>query len=157
MNRIEARVAAVNAAGIMANDIQPKLVKVMRQFIGKKVVTQQGELIAQAKKAIAEVLGDGRGVHLDSYKTYRLCWVVKTCVSSDSQDGSYQHANYHECYITVGSIENYVLVSVNDEFVPYATDYTVKEIVDARKAYEDAKNIADDLRSKLHPFGEYDR
>jgi hypothetical protein len=157
MNRIEARVCAVNAAGMLANEWHPKLVEVMRQFVGKKVVTQQNELTAQVKKAIAPVLGDGRGIHLSSYKDYSLTWIVKTCVSSDGNTDDYQIANYHEISMCVGRISDHVLTEVCEMKGQHKTDYTVEEIVNAREAYRQAKEVADELYGKLYPFGEYDR
>ena len=56
----------------------------------------------------------------------------------------------------MGSLDNNVLRGLDSPFVG-RSDYTVKEVEEARRKHKAAKKEADRLHSALFPFGEGDR
>ena len=149
---LQTRVIAVNRANAYANEIRPRLVEVFSQYVGQKVVTKNNEILAKIKKQIDQ-LGLANSVKLSVYRSvseYSLSYVVKSCEWYDGR------AFYHEAYVYIGNLRDGVLQDIA-EVEPKQTDYSAEAIEAAREAYGKAKDIADELRSNLAPFGEYDR
>src|SRR5277367_5628074 len=99
MNRLECEVSATNEANAYANQLHPKLVEIFRPFVGLPILKADGTLLAKVAKLLPEFPSLPK---LHTYKhitTYRLSWVVKTCVVGEK--GDYGAAHYHESNVYV--------------------------------------------------------
>jgi hypothetical protein len=149
---LEARVRGVNAANQYANDLHSRLVAVFRPFVGQKILTAPGDLLARIKRLV-DALDLPSTPRLHVYRDrsdYCLRYVVKSCES----DGKCGH--YYEASVSVGELDHGRLTSLIDA-PQYRTDYVAAEVVAARETYKEAKRVADEARSALYPFGESDR
>ena len=69
-DRLAAKVRAVNRAHQIAREIYPRLLEAMRPFIGSKVYTVNGALLAKVEKALPDLPhenGPGGGVMVYRY------------------------------------------------------------------------------------------
>ena len=147
---LKAKVEAVNLANQYANELCPKLVEVCKPFVGKKVVTQTGELVAKLWKDIDE-MGLPHTSRISVYRTssnYSLTFVVKTCFSDNGV------CEYHESPVYVGNIDKGILTLVRDDSPNYRTDYNAEQVELRRKEYRIARDAAGEALSQLYPFGE---
>ncbi len=155
--RLETRVRGVNRANAYANEIAPKLRDLFAPYVGQKVFKADGTLLAKIQKQVdALQLTDGMRNGGNGYvyrlsSNYSVVFVVKT-YESDGEN----HGYYHETSIYVAHVRDGVAYELYD-WTTAKTDYNAAYIAVARERYEAAKKAADDARSELHPFGEYDR
>jgi hypothetical protein len=153
--RLEARVAAANLANNYAAELYPKLAEALAPFVGLKVETVDGALLAKVKARLPEMPSTPQlRVYRRAGSHYSLAWTVNTCTSSKGQGCDY--ANYEEVTVYVGELSGGILTKLSPAFKPSAP-YTVESVLSAREAYRVAKAAADKAHSALHPFGEYDR
>jgi hypothetical protein len=155
--RLEARVKARNRCHAIANELYPQLAEFFRPYVGQKIERADGPLMAKISAKLEEAipklfdpLPQGAQVWR-SPSDYSLVWTVKVC------EGYGPHSCcYEDCSVYVGNMRGGVLESL---YPPEARreDFTADEIEQARQAYEAAHKHAEDLESKLFPFGESDR
>ena len=153
-DRLAAKVAAVNAANAYAKELYPQLAEVMRAFVGKKIIKQDGGLTAAVLAALPKLPCNGRiNVYCQSYRTYSLSWVVKTNETICEDRG----VEYHETSVNIGRVSDHILTEIvsGEHIDNLRTDYTVAEIEGKQKTYHELKNKADEARGELYPFGEY--
>ena len=149
---LKARVKARNRANQHAVALYQALLKVFKPLVGKQVMTVQSTLLAKYQKLLPKLPNEPRlSVHRHS-SGYSLAWLVKA--SEMIEDGCC--CVYEEAVVYVGSLDNNVLRGLNSPFVG-RSDYTVKEVEEARRKHKEAKKVADSLQSALFPFGESDR
>jgi len=156
MNALEARVRAINKAHAIANELHPILTAVFSQHLGCKILKVDGSLLAAIQKQVESVLApyEKRARIHRGRSNYTLNYTVNTC-ESDSQG----HAKYYDIGVYIGEFENAgaVLTKLMPHDKPLKTDYTVEDVLEARRQYKEAKELADHLQSALWPFGENDR
>ena len=153
MKALEAKVGAVNRANDAANRWGPVLRESVRPFVGAQVVKKAGGLLDKVKKALPTLPNDAWLQVYRHVSDYSLAWTFKSCVMIGETHGCL----YHEVTVYVGKLSHGVLTELESSEFKGRTDYTVDEVLQKRAAYESAKKAADDARSNLHPFGEYDR
>jgi hypothetical protein len=155
-NALEAHVAAVNYGNAYAMKLYEDLIAIFKPLVGCKILKADGGLLKSVSKQLPQMPNShGLQVWRPIYGT-QLAWSVKTCESYPSSHHGTNIAMYYETGVNIGQIEGDVLKSLYEPRTS-RTDYTVKEVESLRAAYHKAKQVADDARSALSPFGEYDR
>jgi hypothetical protein len=150
--RLAARVRAINKANAYAIELYGQLAAVFAPLVGKEIQKNGGDLLAKVAK-LMPVLPNRHDLMVYYHRSnFSLGWTVKTC---EMIEGTHT-CTYHETTVYIGELDGHTLTKLCDPFTA-RTDYSEAEVRANRKAYEDAKKIADDLHSKLYPFGEYDR
>ena len=152
VEHLAARVRGVNNANRYAVEVvYPQLVAVFTPLVGQKIEKVDGSLLAKYESLLPK-FEDGNVLHVYRHRSnYSLAWVVKTCESVPPHG-----CTYHETVVYIGEMSNGVLTKICDP-LKAKCNYTVEEVVEARKVHEAAKKKASDALSALHPFGEYDR
>ena len=151
--KLAARVAAVNRANGAAHQLYADLVKIFEPLVGVKLEKVDGTLRKEFAKLLPE-FPYSHALHVYRHTSnYSLAWVVKTC--EQTNPSGVGHAYYHETVVYIGDMSNGVLTKISPNG-GWKVDYTVAEVKAARERYEQANRAADDARSALHPFGEYD-
>jgi len=154
-DRLAAKVRAVNRAHQIAREIYPRLLEAMRPFIGSKVYTVNGALLAKVEKALPDLPhenGPGGGVMVYRYtSTYSLVWIVKV-----HQTDSQGIAHYAEASVYVGETDGGALLKRECQATDYRTDYTETEIRAKQAALIDAQKALREAQSALFPFEERD-
>lgn len=149
--KLAARVTAKNRANKLAMDIHDKLAPIFAQYVGKKVETSTGSLVAKLNKevdaAIAEIKKENCKI-FRSQSRYSICYVVQTWENVGS-------CYYAETYIYLGETSNGILSKIlaKNEL---KTDYSVDQILKAREEIRKARTILQNAESNLCGFGEYD-
>lgn len=150
--RLAARVDATNRANTVAKELYTKFRAALEPFLGKQVLKVDGSLLQKVERAVGP-LPSGNDLMVYHHRTgYSLAWVVKT----SEPDGPHSVV-YHEVVVYVGGLQGTTLEKFGNPPDYLRTDYTVAEIVAARKAVEVAKAELDKAREDLASFGEYDR
>lgn len=148
---LEARVRGVNRAHQYAMELYPRLAVVFQPFVGQKVETNSGPLMAKVQKLVDALNLPCTGplhVYRDQ-SDYCMRYVVKTC---ECENG---HGYYYNASVTVGELDRGVLTALCPA-PQYRTDYSADEVAAARQRYKNAKRAADEAHSALYPFGESD-
>lgn len=162
MNRLKARVVAMNRCHKAMNELYPLLAVIFAPLVGQKILKADGSLLAKYAAHVKPIMdkfntGNELSVWHASDNRYSLLWNVKVCENMPD-DGT---CVYEESSLYVGSTNNGMCDSQSlKELHPadvHRTDYTVKEILELRADYETKKEATEDARSALHPFGERDR
>lgn len=144
-NYLAAKVACVNQTNDYANKLYSILVDAIRPFVGKKVVKQTGELTEALKKAIPELPSNTKlHVYCSTYRTYSLSWEVKSSYVTGEWG-----CDYYSASVSVGRIDNHVLVGIVPTCPEYRTDITVEEIQQKREKYEQLKKEADAAKNEI--------
>ena len=147
--RLALKVQAVNAANAYANGLAPCLAEIFAPLVGQKVTKADGTLLAKVAKLLPK-LPNTVALSVHRYESdYSLAFKVKACAWTEGANC------YHETMVYVVDLRNGVLTGMCKQYM-HRTDYTADEVRAKRAAYEAAKKAADDARSDLHPFGEYD-
>ena len=152
IEKIEARVDAVNRGNREANCWFSKLTDAFLPMVGKKVKLASGGLSKKAHDIIQKLdlpCIPQINIHVNP-SDYTLSFAVKACESRNGR------AYYHDVLIYVGELKDGVLVNLKDEAPNFKTDYKTEEVIAARKAYREAQEAERKARSALFPFGEYD-
>lgn len=156
--RLEIKVAAVNLAHKTANEIYQPLVDYFRQFVGQKVVKDDGSLTKKVASGLPE-LPKGDGIHL-IYKdssSYSIRFSVRTCKSGYPDHTGYSTCcSCHEAGVTIGNLAGTILKDINETSPQYKCDYTVEDIQAKRERYKELAEQANQAKYALSPFGEYD-
>lgn len=149
--RLAARIKARNKASKLANELYLQLKPIFVPFVGKKILTATGSLIAKVKLLIPD-LTDTPSVRICPSGRNSLSWTVY--VSETDHRGNI----YEEVNVYIGQLKDGILTKLNQhETLQYRTDYTEEEITSKRKDCAILKKAFEDAQSDLFPFGEYDR
>lgn len=149
LERLTAKVAAVNKANVYAAKLYPELVKIFEPLVGEKILKVDGTLLSKYAALLPEFPCNP---HLHVYRNssdYSLAWTVKSCEMMPPHS-----CMYHEVVVYVGEIRGQHLVKMMDHPFNGRTDFTVEEILGKREAYISAKKVMEELRSELYPFGD---
>lgn len=148
--QLQAKIEARNIVNAEHNRLLPLMRAAFAPLVGKKVLKVDGTLLGTLK----DVVPACSPVILNSYKlgsNYSLAFVVRACVSDTGNVCAYDEAT-----IYVGNLNGQNLESlIEPQYLP--TGYTEQQILDARKAVKEAKEVLSRAESKLASFGEYDR
>lgn len=155
-DRLRARVEARNLAGAEVNRIRPLLREFFAAYVGKKVLKADGSLLKSIEDALKSSgifrETDRRlQVYRSTSNNYSLSWVSRACVNIDGE------VAYEESWVYIADLDGTEIRCLSNDHGDERTDFTVEEVKRLRADYEAKKKIADDAKSALHPFGEYDR
>jgi hypothetical protein len=150
VEKLTAKVAAVNRANEYAARLYAALSANFAPLVGQKILKVDGTLLAKHERLVLPCSPD---LHVYRHSSdYSLAWTVKTCEYMPPHS-----CMYHEVTVYVGDLRGATLEKMTVHPFTGRTDYSVEEITGKRLAAESAKRIADELRSDLYPFGEEDR
>lgn len=153
--RLATKIKARNLAGEIANKLHPQFLAVFQQFAGKKVCKADGTLT----KKVSDMLPPLEGLTQESVhywcnnSRYSVSFTIKTC-QLDGQG----HCEYESVSVYVCDLEDGYVKAEGRwyEAANFRTDYTLAEVLKLREDYKTKQKIADEAKSKLYPFGEYD-
>jgi len=151
MDRLEAKIKAVNAANKVAVDLSKTLLEIFTPLVGEQVLkTTAPVLLKKIEKLVPEFINGYKldGCTVNIYKDvneYHLCWVVKTCCNYEGI------AEYHQEYVIVGDIKKCVLTSVHrlKESVP---EFTADFVREQFKQIESLKDQLREVEFTIYPF-----
>jgi hypothetical protein len=138
------------ATNTLAADVMPKA----SAFYGQKIVKADGDLTAAFAKAVPIHSDSVRGSRLISYwinATSASLWLnVKGCAPLETS------CIYHEETVYLGNIRGGILgeSEATKGRQPARTDWTVAEVLSARKRYAEAAEAVSEARRACGPFGE---
>ena len=148
--KLEAHVKAVNRVHKYTKELFATLRPIFEQLVGQKITKADGSLLAKVEKLLPKLGTDDVMVWRSTSSNYSLVYYAKTCVSCDG------HGIYYEDSVYIGEMSDGVLIKLYDNY-DVRDDFTADEIEQKREAYFKARELADDAKSALHPFGEYTR
>lgn len=151
-SKLEARVIGENYVNEQANKLFYILNEYFTPLVGCKVVKADGSLLKKIQDDMPEIDFPKCTVYKNS-SNYVLSWSVKVCVNYEGR------AYYSEATVYIGDLVGTKLSMLypSEQQASRKTDYTVEEIEAAREEYKQLEKQLNDARSKLFPFGEYDR
>ena len=151
MNRIDAKVKAVNRANDYANKLHPVLAAIFEPLVGKSILKAGGGILAKYEKLLPKFPSDNQMIVYRDIARYSLAWTVKVWESSGEWG-----TQYHETTVYVGNLEGAILSLISPS-AAHRTDYSAEKIGELRLVYREAQKVADEARNALWPFGEFDR
>jgi hypothetical protein len=151
-------VKGVNKANAYANELFPRLKEAFAPFVGKPIKTKAGAATAKVSAMVEKLnLPNNNGLqvykHLTDYYAY---FYVKTCVTYEGIDGGYG-CFYYEVGVPIGPVDHGILTALESRPFSCKADYKASDIEAARVKFKEAEKLADEAKSALHPFGEFDR
>lgn len=166
MNKLEASVFATNEAHKEARKLYELLVPIFRPLVGTKILKADNSFTQKVEKLIPKFpYGSALRITLHNYRTYSLAWDVKC--SAEYQEEYYDRYDdkmtvrevtlYRDCTVYIGKMESGVLKEICPPSEYHRTDYTVEEVLAARKKFKEAEEVYNAAKSALGLFGEYDR
>jgi hypothetical protein len=150
-NKLAARVRAVNRANAECMKLYDLLSPFFGPLVNSKILKADSQFLAKYEK-IMPSFPNAPGITIyRRMSNYSLVWGVSVC----EQEGD-GHCLYHEVMCYVGELRGDTLTVITPR-VTLRTDYTAEEITSLRQAYRAAQTQADNAKSNLGPFGEWDR
>ena len=147
---LAARVAAVNRANSIVNEIAPLYRGAITPFLGQKVIKADGTYLEKVKKAFPVV---SPSADAQIYSTHLGCFVVKT-----SENYSDHSCVYSEPYFYAFTVNREgVAEALQWKFEPFRTDYTVTGVTISRTHAEELEEMARKAKAECDPFGMFDR
>ena len=153
---LEAKVGARNQVNRDALSFYPAAIDALRPFLGRKVLNQ-GHV--KSAKLVADLPKFSNTPVLSVYysaNSYGITLEVKVCVSYEDRFGQQGSACYAEQSIFLGEIDHHILTKFSPPVTGLRTDYTVEEIVQARKELKAARDAMHHAEHKVCHFGEHD-
>lgn len=147
---LAARVAAVNRANSIVNEIAPLYRGAITPFLGQKVIKANGEYLEKVKKAFP-VLPPSADAQI--YSPHLGCFVVKVSENYSDHSCVYAEPYFYAFYVNQQGIAE----AARSEFVPLRTDYTVTGVTIARTHAEELEEMARKAKAECEPFGMFDR
>ena len=149
---LDAKVQAQNTAAFIANELYPVFRGIFEPMVGQKVLKADGSLLAKVEAQLPKIQNiQGVQVYRQSTQQnlyWSLCWAVKvSCTVKNSPFWEHQ-----EVYITVGSLDDGVLVELVDEADKKRDDYTANEIRRLQEVYRVKMEEARQAERALNPF-----
>jgi hypothetical protein len=145
---LDAKVQAQNTAAFIANELYPVFRSVFEPMVGQKVLKFDGSLIAKVEAQLPKIQNI-QGVQVYRHSIWgTLCWVVK--VSCAVKDRPF--CEYQEVPITIGSLDDGVLVELFDETDKKRDDYDVNDIRRLQEVYRVKMKEAREAERALYPF-----
>ncbi len=150
MSILKARVAARNRANAYGIKLYNELEPIFRRLLGVKIYNKDGSLAKRVQDKLPVLGTDTVSVYKYSSE-YSLMYVVKV---NEPVEGK-EFTVYEECNVYIGGLRDGYLTEISSP--PDNVMYSVERVEHLREQYKEAKRLADNLLSQLHPFGEYDR
>jgi hypothetical protein len=154
--RLAAKVKAVNRVHAEANRLYPILANYFAQFVGQKIVKQDGGLLHKIDRDLPALPEGwaGRGeIQVWRHGSHHtLSWGIRASEHVSDEQGN----TSYEIVLYVGDLEGAVLAKLY-QAPQYRADFTAEEIASGRERLEQAKKVVSQIEGTLHPFGEHDR
>lgn len=149
---LEAKVKATNIANAKANELYTVLAPIIANWEGHDILKVDGTLKLKYANQLPEFpFNPSLRITRDNTK-YSLSFSVSACVNIEGQPTClYVNATTYLAKVSNGVV---------GEICPptaLPTDYNADAIEMARNEYKAAQAVADELKYKFYPFGEYDR
>lgn len=154
LGRLEARVRAANRAHEWCNKLHPLFLAALRPFVGKKVVKADGYLTEAVKKALPETPNTVATSVMFDRAGGTLRWEVKTMENIADEAGCLYFTASFSCGQLALRGDTLEEVFVGE--CGYRTDHTAAEVKAQREEVKRLQKLADEAKSKLHPFGMQD-
>lgn len=151
MSILAARIKAKNRANIKAAEIQPQLRAIAESLIGENITKKDGSLLKKYQNTFP-AFRDGDVRVTMSLSRYSL--LFETYASENIEGMAASTSERATLY--VAHMNNGVVERLYDE-TAFRTDYTVEEIQEKRRLYQEAERAKDKALSALDVFGTYDR
>lgn len=151
--KLQARITGRNKVNSEVNRLTPLIQEAMKPFLGKKILLSNGRPTAKVEAIISQVLKTDLQtyfIHSGYFFTYGIRAVENSF--NDGHNGCF----YAEGVIYIGRLEYGVLKEFYIENPTRRTDYTEKEILDARIEVGKLKELLESAQSNLVGFDEYD-
>jgi hypothetical protein len=149
---LDAKVQAQNTAAFIANELYPVFRGIFEPMVGQKVLKADGSLIAKIEAQLPKIQNIQRvQVYRQSTQQnlyWSLCWAVKVSCTVKNRP----FCEYQEVYITVGSLDDGVLVELVDETDKKRDDYDVNDIRRLQEVYRVKMKEAREAERALYPF-----
>lgn len=146
---LASKVKAVNKANAYANQVHDILTEVFRPFVGQKIIKVDGDLMARVKDYVPPLQYDAGLRCWKKHSDYSLSWGVDANISYGN---GCEYSG--EVVVYIGRLEGQTLVELTPN-EKRRTDWTVEEVREKRKAYEELKAAADSAFNAISPFGLY--
>ena len=148
--KLDAKVKAINRVNAKANQLVVDMQFKFAALIGKDILTKNGSLLAKYSHLDLNLGHPFRSWRIDSKTTFG--WTID--VTEKSTDGSHF---YQQTDVVIGNLSGQTLTGLTEPYTNRRTDFTCAEIMDLRQKYKDAQTLADEYKSKLARFGDFDR
>ncbi len=157
-NHLEAKVGERNNVNRLAMALLPDILDALRPLVGTKVLNQ-GAVISQKLRNALPKFSDTQDLSVYySASRYSFTVTFKTTGHFPSSWSDTHIACYAECSLHLGYIgqNSFILEKLREAEPNLRTDYTVEEIVQARKELSAAMDAKHAAERKLCYFGEHD-
>lgn len=146
MRHLPTMVNAVNQAHKYANELHKTLTDIFKNFVGQKVITKEGKLVA---KINLPSLPCTPSLHVfKESSNYSLVYKVRTFVCDTNGSSTYETAVY------IGRISDGFLTELCD-YEECKDNYTLEQVKALIESYQEKQKAAEQAKSLLYPFGEY--
>ncbi len=157
-NHLEAKVGERNNVNRQAMALLPGILDALRPLVGTKVLNQ-GAVISQKLRNALPKFDNTTDLSV-SYSASRYSFTVtfRTTGHFPSRWPDTHIACYSECSLHLGDIgqNSFILENLRDVTPNLRTNYTVEEVVQARKELSAAIDAKHEAERKLCYFGEHD-
>lgn len=154
---LEAKVGERNFAHQTINQLWPTVVNALRPLVGQKILNQGFVKSEKFKKALPVFPNNPDvSVWVDADR-YGIRLIVKTSGNYKDRDGEYHFSCYAEVYSSLAEMDGFILKAIVERPAAFRTDYTVAEVVEARKKIRAAEEALSKAQGELFPFEEYDQ
>jgi hypothetical protein len=148
LNRLEAKVKAINLAGKEANRLLPQLREYFAQYVGTVVANGNATLRKRIKDKMPELPNDVLVRAFISVSTYNITLNISACANEHS-------CEYGKLDIAVVKLDcDGKLLELWQERT-FREDWTVQEVLDKRRALQEAESVRDKVLSALGEFGRW--
>ena len=150
---VTAQVTAVNLANDCANKVYEELTRFFTPYVGKKILKSDGSFIANIKLPYLPNNGNVKVYRLNHIRNF-LAWEVSASMPNCGIT--------YEVDVFIGAYGSGEFQLFLDSISPplgrwRRTDYTVEEVFEKRKRYQDAERVCAEALSELSPFGKHHR
>jgi hypothetical protein len=153
---LEAKVAARNSVNRYAFTFCHAAFAALEPFVGQKILNQGNVKSAKLVAALPKFSNTpDLSVYFESTR-WGISMNVNVCVSFPNARGEYCSACYAEQSVYLGDVEKFVLTKLSALPTGLRFDYTVEEIVQARKELNAARDAMRHAEHKVCHFGEHD-
>lgn len=154
-SKLEARVAAVNAANAYGNQLFDTLAPIFAPLVGEKADRSIGGFLQKIAKQLPELPNNNDlTVYRSTTSRYSLVFHVKANTHYHGSSGL-NSVSYIACVYIAHTASDSTIESIYEP-PGFRTDYNINEIETNRRLYKEAKQKADEVLRKLEHFGEND-
>lgn len=151
---LDAKIGAKNWVNTIALANIPMMLEALKPFIGKRATNQSGAISENVKKHLPQDPNTPDCSWWYSGSDYSISVRFKTCVTYAGTRGDY-YAKYAETVVTLAEVHDHAITKLITDH-KLRTDYSAKEVLDARDELRAAKSAVARAQCNLEDFGEFD-